>query len=71
MTKFGKARKIICSSFLFWTVWFRQFQNMKKTGAKLGELKIQGVLKQGEWLKGIKGPRWDAIKQDAEVTKIG
>jgi hypothetical protein len=44
---------------------------MKKTGAKLGELKIEGVLKQGERLKGIKGPRWDAIKQDAEVTKTG
>jgi hypothetical protein len=69
MTKFGKARKPGCSGFLFRTVRFRQFQNMKKIGAKLGELKIQGVLKQGEGLKDIKGPRWNKIKQEAEVTK--
>jgi hypothetical protein len=35
----------------------------------LGELKIQGVLKQGEGLKDIKGPRWNKIKQEAEVAK--
>jgi hypothetical protein len=57
MTKFSKAGKIECSGFLFRTVRFWQFQSMKKTGAKLGKLKIQGALKQGEELKRIKGPR--------------
>jgi hypothetical protein len=32
-------------------------------------LKIQGVLKLEEGLKGIKGPRYNKIKQEAEVTK--
>jgi hypothetical protein len=71
MTKFANAEKIRCSGFLFWTVQFRQFGNMKKTIAKLRDLKIQGVLKQEEVLKGIKGPRWTKIKQEAEVAKIG
>jgi hypothetical protein len=57
MTKFGKAGKIGCSGFLFQIVWFRQFQNMNRTGARLEDLKIQGVLKQGKGLKGIKGLR--------------
>jgi hypothetical protein len=35
MTKFGKAGKTGSSSFLFWIVWFWQFQNMNMTGAKL------------------------------------
>jgi hypothetical protein len=35
---------------------------MKKAGAKLRDLKMQGVLKQEEGLKGIKGPRWNEIK---------
>jgi hypothetical protein len=48
MTKFGKAGKIGCSGFLFRTVRLWQFRNIKKTGAKLEELKIQGILKQGE-----------------------
>jgi hypothetical protein len=69
MTKFGKAGKNGCFGFLLRTVWFRQFQNMNKIGAKLGDLKIQGVLKQEEGIKGIKGPRWSKIKQEAEVAK--
>jgi hypothetical protein len=44
---------------------------MKKEGAKLGDLKIQGVLKQEEGLKGIKGLRWTKTKQEAKVAKIG
>jgi hypothetical protein len=46
MTKFAKAGKTGCSGFLFRTIQFQQFQNMKKAGAKLRDLKIQGVLKQ-------------------------
>jgi hypothetical protein len=42
---------------------------MKKTGAKLGDLKIQVVLKQEEGLKGIKRLRWSKIKQEAEIRK--
>jgi hypothetical protein len=69
MTKFGKAEKTGCSNFLLQTVRFWQFQNMKKTGAKLGDLKIQVVLKQEEGLKGIKRLRWSKIKQEAEIHK--
>jgi hypothetical protein len=57
MIKFGKAGKIGCSGFLFGIVRFQQFQNMNMTEAKLEDLKIQGVLKQGKGLKGIKGLR--------------
>jgi hypothetical protein len=73
MTKFAKPGRTGFSGFLFWVVWFQQFQNMKKAGAKLGYLKIQGVLKQegGGGLKGIKGSRWTKIKQEANVTKTG
>jgi hypothetical protein len=62
MTKFVKDGKTGCSSFLFRTVRFQQFQNMKKAGAKLGDLNIQGVLKQEGGLKGIRGSRWTKIK---------
>jgi hypothetical protein len=44
---------------------------MKKAGVKLGDLKIQDVLKQEGGLKGIKGPRWNKIKKEAEVIKTG
>jgi hypothetical protein len=57
ITKFGKAGKIRCFGFLFRIVQFWQFLNMNRTGAKLEDLKIQGVLKQEKGLKGIKGPR--------------
>jgi hypothetical protein len=43
---------------------------MKKAGDKLRNLKNQGVLKQEDGLKGIKGPRQIKIKQEAKVTKI-
>jgi hypothetical protein len=42
---------------------------MKKAGAKLGDMKIQGVLKQEGGLIGIMGPRWTKIKQEVEVAK--
>jgi hypothetical protein len=71
MTKFGKTRKTEPSGFLFWTIWFRQFQSKTKEGAKLEDLKIQDVLKNEKGLKGIKVPRWKKTKQEAEVTKIG
>jgi hypothetical protein len=44
---------------------------MENAGAKIRDLKIQCVLKQEEGLKGIKGLRWNKIKQEAEVKKIG
>jgi hypothetical protein len=44
---------------------------MNMTRAKLRYLKIQCVLKQEEGLEGTKGPRWNKIKQEVEVTKTG
>jgi hypothetical protein len=57
MTKFGKAGKTGLSGLPNQSVWFWQFQNQTKEGAKLEDLKIQGVLKLEQGLKGIKGPR--------------
>jgi hypothetical protein len=57
MTKFGKSKKIGPSGFLFWTVWFQQFQSKTKDGDKLEDLKIQCVLKHEKGPKDIKGPR--------------
>jgi hypothetical protein len=54
MTKFGKSGKTGPSGFLFWTIWFWQFQSKAKEGAKFKDLKIQDVLKQEKGLKGIK-----------------
>jgi hypothetical protein len=62
MTKFGKAEKIGCSGLLFRIARFQQFQNMNMTHVKLEDLKIQGVSKQENGLKGIKGPKWKKIK---------
>jgi hypothetical protein len=69
LTKFGKAGKTGCFDFLFRTVRFQQFQNIKKAGAKLRDLKIQCVLKQEDGLKGIKGLRWTKIKQEVKSRK--
>jgi hypothetical protein len=30
MTKFGESKKTRLSDFLFWTIWFRQFQDKTK-----------------------------------------
>jgi hypothetical protein len=45
MTKFGKARKIGLSGLSNQSIRFWQFQSKTKEGAKLEDLKIQGVLK--------------------------
>jgi hypothetical protein len=50
---------------------FGSFQNMNRTGAKLEDSKIQGVLKQGKEPKGIKELKWKEIKQGCKVVKIG
>jgi hypothetical protein len=42
MMKFGKFGKTGLSSFAFWNIWFWQFQNRNKMGAKVVDLKIQG-----------------------------
>jgi hypothetical protein len=44
---------------------------MKKAGATLRDLKIQGVLKQEDGIKGIKGLRWTKVKKEAKVAKTG
>jgi hypothetical protein len=44
---------------------------MNRTGAKLEDSKIQGVLKQGKEPKGIKELKWKEIKQGCKVVKIG
>jgi hypothetical protein len=41
MTKFGRAEKIWCSSFLFWIVWFWQFQGKtKELNSKIWRSKV-------------------------------
>jgi hypothetical protein len=57
MTKFGKSEKTGLSGLLFQDIWFRQFQRKAKEDAKFEDLKIQGILKQENGLKGIKGLR--------------
>jgi hypothetical protein len=71
MTKFGKAEKTRLSGLPNQSIRFLQFQTKPEEGAKLEDLKIQGVLKQENGLIGIKGQRWKKIKQEVEVTKIG
>jgi hypothetical protein len=57
MTKFGKSGKTGLPGLLFRNIWFRQFQSKAKEEAKFEDLKIQGVLKQENGLRGIKGQR--------------
>jgi hypothetical protein len=57
MTKFGMAGKIGLSGLPNRSIQFWQFQSKIEEGAKLEDLKIQDVLKQGKGLKRIKGPR--------------
>jgi hypothetical protein len=40
-------------------------------GAKLKDLKIQGVWRHWKGLKGIKAPRWKKSKPKAEAAKTG
>jgi hypothetical protein len=69
MTKFDKSEKIRLFGFLFRTIRFWQFQGKIKNGAKLEDLKIQGVLRHGKELKGIKEPRWKKSKPKAKAAK--
>jgi hypothetical protein len=71
MTKFGKSEKIGLSGLLFWNIWFQSFQSKARERVKLEDLKIQGVLKQENGLKRIKGSRWKKIKQEVNVIKTG
>jgi hypothetical protein len=57
MTKFGKAEKTELSGLPNRSIRFWQFQSKTEKRAKLEDLKIQGVLKQENGLKDIKGPR--------------
>jgi hypothetical protein len=57
MTKFDKAEKTGLSGLPSRSIRFYQFQSKTKEWAKLENLKIQGVLKQENVLKSIKGPR--------------
>jgi hypothetical protein len=71
MIKFGKYEKTRLSGFLFRIIRFWQFQGKTKEGAKLEDLKIQGILRHGKGLKGIKEPRWKKSKPKAKAAKIG
>jgi hypothetical protein len=71
MTKFSKFEKTRLSNFLFQTIQFWQFQDKIKKGAKLKDLKIQGVLRHEKCLKGINESRWKKSKPKAEAAKIG
>jgi hypothetical protein len=57
MTKFGRSEKIRPSGFLFWNIWFWQFQNRNMTRAKFEDLKIQSILRHEKGLKSIKESR--------------
>jgi hypothetical protein len=57
MINFGKAEKIKLSCLPNRSIRFWQFQSKIEERAKLEDLKVQGVLKQENGLKGIKGPR--------------
>jgi hypothetical protein len=46
MTKFGMSGKTRLSGLPFWNIRFLQFQSKTDEGAKLKDLKIQGILKQ-------------------------
>jgi hypothetical protein len=53
MTKFGKSRKTELSGLPFRNIWFWQFQSKTEEWAKFEYLKIQGVSKLENGLKGI------------------
>jgi hypothetical protein len=61
MTKFDKSKKTGLSGFLFRNIRFCQFQGKTKEGAKLEDLKIQGVLRYEKRLRSIK-PKVEAAK---------
>jgi hypothetical protein len=69
MTKFDKSGKIGLPDLLFRIIRFWQFYGKTNEGAKLKYLKIQGVLRHGKGLKGIKEPRWKKSKQKSRSRK--
>jgi hypothetical protein len=71
MTKFGKSEKTGLSSFLFRNIWFWQFQGKAKEGAKIEDLKIQGVLRHKKRLRSVKEIRWKKFKLKVEAVKNG
>jgi hypothetical protein len=64
MTKFGRSKKTETSG-------FGRFSGRSRTRAKLKDLKIQGILTHGIWLRSIKEPRWKKSKPKVEAAKIG
>jgi hypothetical protein len=71
MTKFHESTKTGLSDLLFWNIRCWQFQDKTNEGARLEDLKIQGVLRYGKGLKSIKEPRWNKSKPKAEAAKTG
>jgi hypothetical protein len=71
MTKFDKSKKTGLSGFLFWTIWFRQFQDKTKEGAKFKDLKIQDVLRHEKGLTSVNETRWKKSKAKDEAAKTG
>jgi hypothetical protein len=65
----ASLEKIGLSDFIFQKIRFWQFQGKTKEGAKLEDLKIQGVLRQEKGLTSIKKPRWKKSKPEAEAAK--
>jgi hypothetical protein len=70
MTKFGKSEKIGPSGSLFQIVRFWQFQSKAKEGAEFKDLKIQCVLKQEKWLKGIKWSSLDIVLIKTVMNRV-
>jgi hypothetical protein len=56
---------------LFRIVRFWQFQVKIKEGAKLEDLKIQGVLRHEKGLRNIMESRWKKSKPKVEARKTG
>jgi hypothetical protein len=71
MTKFGKAEKTGCFSFLLQIVRFWQFQTQTKQGARIEDLKIQGEFKHGKGRQALKDQDKRNSRQKDEVAKTG
>jgi hypothetical protein len=73
MTKFGKAEKTGCFSFLLQIVRFWQFQTQTKQGARIEDLKIQGEFKHGKGRQALKDQdkRMKSQKPDGPILNFG
>jgi hypothetical protein len=69
MIKFDKSVKIELSGLLFWNIQFWQFQVQIKEGAKIKDLRIQGILRHGKGLRSIKELICKKSKPKAEAAK--